>query len=501
MKVDAFETPPAEIEADALVLVCIEDEGAPASARALGDEPADALARLADGRELRGETGEVVVLHDPPGVAAARVAAVGAGPRADLDADSVRTAAANAARKLGGVGSGTVAWLLDGAILPPDVQARAVVDGTTLGSYDPARWRAERPEPRGIEQLLLCGDGATDAAEPAARAAVAAAWANRCRTLVDAPPNELTPEALAEEARGIAANASSLSVDVLGPVEIEAAGMTLVAAVSRGSRTPARVIVLRHEPAEAAGDAVLGLVGKGLTFDSGGLSLKPPASMEDMKSDMAGGAAVLAAVGAIAELGLPLRIVAVVPACENMPGGGALRPGEIVRSLAGKTVEITNTDAEGRLALADALTYIRGLGATHVLDLATLTGGMVVALGDVYAGLFGNDPAWVERIRAAGEATGDLVWPWPLHRSYRRYVESPFADLKNSSLIRQGTPVYAAEFLATFVGDEPWAHVDMAGTGYLERGRDDVYVRQGATGFGVRLAVEVARGLSARTST
>jgi len=499
MKVDAVETPPAEIEADALVLLCVEDAGIPASARALGGESSDALERLSDARELRGETGEVVVLHDPPDIAAARIAAVGAGRRADLDADSVRTAAANAARKLGGVGSRTAAWLLDEAILPADVQARAVVDGTTLGSYDPARWRAERPEQRhrGIERLLLCGEGATDVAATAATAAVAAAWANRCRTLVDAPPNELTPEALAEEAQRMAAEAPSLSVDVLGPAEIEAAGMNLVAAVARGSRTPARVVVLRHEPGASVGDALLGLVGKGVTFDSGGLSLKPPASMEDMKSDMAGGAAVLAAVGAIAELGLPLRVVAVVPACENMPGGEALRPGEIVRSLAGKTVEITNTDAEGRLALADALTYTRGLGATHVLDLATLTGGMVVALGDVYAGLFGNDLAWVEQIRAAGQATGDLVWPWPLHRSYRRYVESPFADLKNSSLLRQGTPVHAAEFLATFAGDGRWAHVDMAGTGYLERGRDDVYVAQGATGFGVRLAVEVARGLAA----
>jgi leucyl aminopeptidase len=241
---------------------------------------------------------------------------------------------------------------------------------------------------------------------------------------------------------------------------------------------------------------VLGLVGKGITFDSGGLSLKPAASMEEMKSDMAGGAAVLGAVGAIAELELPLRVVAVVAACENMPGGHALRPGDIVASLGGKTVEITNTDAEGRLALADALVYARDLGATHLVDLATLTGGMVVALGDVYAGVFGNDPDWVERVRASGEATGDLVWPWPLHRSYRRYVESPFADLKNSSLMRQGTPVYAAEFLAAFAGDGPWAHVDMAGTGYLERGRNDYYQTLGATGFGVRLLVDLARGLA-----
>jgi leucyl aminopeptidase len=215
-----------------------------------------------------------------------------------------------------------------------------------------------------------------------------------------------------------------------------------------------------------------------------------------MKSDMSGGAAVLAALGAIAELDVPIEILAVVPATENMPGGGAYRPGDIVTALNGKTIEVTNTDAEGRLILADALWYTRESGATHLIDFATLTGAMVVAMGDYYAGLFGNDREWVEEIRVAGEASGDHLWPWPLHETYRRYIRSRFADMKNSSDYRQGSPILAARFLEEFVGEGPWAHLDIAGTAYLERSREDYYDREGATGYGVRLIAELAQRLS-----
>lgn len=497
MRVDTVDTPPRGVEADALVLAFAEGAGPPAPAQALGDEAAGTLTRLLEERELRGSVGEVVVVPSRGGVAAARIVAVGLGETAEIDADTLRTAGAAVARRLGGVGTRTLAWLLDEHVLPLAHQTRAVVDGIVLGSFDQGRWRSEPREDRSIERLILCGTGAAGLAAEAEHAAVAAAWTNRCRELVDMPANELTPARFAEAAEEIAAAAPELTVEALGPEEIAAAGMNLLAAVARGSRVPPRLIVVRYEPRTAREDVVLGLVGKGITFDSGGLSLKPPAGMEDMKSDMAGGGAVLAGMGAIAELGLPIRAIAVIAACENMPGGDAVRPGDIVTGLNGKTVEITNTDAEGRLALADALVHARALGATHVLDLATLTGGMVVAMGDVYAGVFGNDPDWTERVRAAGEASGDLLWPWPLHRSYRRYTDSPFADLKNSSLVRQGTPIYAAEFLAAFAGEGPWAHVDMAGTGYLERGRDDYYSTLGATGFGVRLVADLVRGLAA----
>jgi leucyl aminopeptidase len=217
--------------------------------------------------------------------------------------------------------------------------------------------------------------------------------------------------------------------------------------------------------------------------------------MESMKGDMAGGAGTLHGIGAVAALGLPVRAIAVLAAAENMPGGDAFRPGDILRAANGKTIEIVNTDAEGRLVLADALWYARREGATHILELSTLTGAMELALGDLYAGYFTNDDAWSDRIFRAGERSGDLVWRFPLHERYRRYIDSAFADMKNGSTLRQGSPALAAKFLEEFAGDGPWAHVDMAGPGFLERSRGDYLRVPGGTGYGVRLIAELARGL------
>jgi leucyl aminopeptidase len=497
MQVVTVETPPSGVEADALAFGLVEDADLPAAVRDLGDGLAAELERLVEEREIRGRRGEVTVVHTAGRTASSRVVAVGLGKGDGLDPDSFRTAASNAARRVGGLGTRTLAWILDDGLMPAVAQARAVVDGSALGPFDHARWRSAPEDDGTVKRLVLCGPGAGAAKEEARVAAVVADWTNRCRELVDAPPNKLTPDGLAAAAREIGARFSGLAFEDLDAEGIEAAGMNLLAAVGRGSRVPPRVVVLRYEPEGARGSLVLGLVGKAITFDSGGLSLKPSAAMEDMKSDMAGGGAVVASLGAIAELELPLRVVAVVAACENMPGGNAYRPGDVIAGSNGRTVEITNTDAEGRLVLADALVHARNLGATHLLDLATLTSGMVVAMGDFYAGLFANDDEWRERVLAAGQTSGDHVWPWPLHPSYDRYLESPFADLKNASTLRQGTPIYAARFLGEFAGEGPWAHVDMAGTGYLDRSRDDYYPTLGATGFGVRLVAELARSLAA----
>jgi leucyl aminopeptidase len=496
MRVDTVETPPAGVEADAIAFAIAEEADLPDAVSDLGDEIAGQLRWLVAEHELRGRKDEVTVLHVDGPLKASRVAIAGLGKADEVDGDSLRTGAANVARRIGAVGTRTLGWILDPNLMPAPEQARAVVDGAALGPFERGRWRSDHKK-QVLEHLVLCGAGATDASEAAETAGVAAGWTNRCRELVDAPANEMTPAALASAAEEIADTSPSLSYTELDEEDIEAAGLALFAAVARGSTAPARLIVLRYEPSSAqVDDIVVGFVGKAVTFDSGGLSLKPPAAMEDMKSDMAGGGAVIAAMGAIAELGLPVPCLAVIAACENMPAGDAVRPGDIVRGLNGTTVEITNTDAEGRLILADALVYARNLGATHLIDLATLTGGIVVAMGDVYAALFANDDDLLERLRIAGEASGDRLWPWPLHASYDRYIESPFADVKNSSLLRQGTPAYAARFLQRFAGDGAWAHVDMAGTGYLERGRGDYYHSLGATGFGVRLATELVRGLA-----
>ena len=307
------------------------------------------------------------------------------------------------------------------------------------------------------------------------------------------PPNELNPHTLAEHAQALAGELDHLKAEVLGPRELDKLGMGALSAVGRGSRNEPRLIVLRYDPPSPTNrDVNLGFVGKAITFDAGGISLKPANKMEDMKGDMAGGAGTLHGIGAVAALQLPVRAIAVVALAENLPGGDAFRPGDILRAANGKTIEITNTDAEGRLVLADALWYARREGATHVLDLATLTGAIEFALGDLYAGYFVNDDDWRDRINAAGERSGDLVWQFPLHARYRRFVDSTYADLKNSSTLRQGSPVLAAKFLEEFAGDGPWAHVDMAGPGFLERSRGDYYRVAGGTGYGVRLIAELA---------
>jgi leucyl aminopeptidase len=481
---------PGEGSPDALAVVLAEDDSAP---RAEGDVQAQ-LQQLADDGELRGELGRTVVLHTNGNGTARRVVVAGIGKRADVDADAVRTAAAAVTRRLRDVG-GTLGWTLDESLpLSLDEQARAVVEGAVIGGYNPGRWKTHEASGKGIEKIVLYGakDGLDDAA---ARAATVSKWVNWARDLANSPPNELTPEDLAKRAAALAG--PNLKVDTLDPKQIDELGMGALSAVGRASANGPRLIVLRYDPPNATSEVMLGLVGKAITFDAGGISLKPALKMYDMKGDMAGGAAVIAGTAAAAELQLPVRILTVVAAAENLVSGDSFRPGDILRAANGKTIEITNTDAEGRLVLADALWYAREKGATHVLDFATLTGAMEVALGDLYAGLFANDEGWRDEVLAAAETSGDHTWPFPLHRRYRRYVDSTYADMKNSSELRQAGAVLAAEFLKEFSGDGPWGHIDMAGPGFLERSRGDYYTQRGGTGYGVRLIVELASRLSA----
>ena len=483
MHVEVSAAEPGDLEVDVL--------GIPVS------DPPDASrfdqrirSRLEGLSELSGEAGSTVVVHLNGEISAARVAAVGGGSAPD--ADSIRTAAAAVARSASRVG-GSVGWALDPALgVPAEVQARAAVEGIAYGAYRPGRWKSKEPA-REISRVVVAGggDGVSAAAERAGRVA---RWVDLARDLANAPPNELAPEDLAEAAASF--ELDGLTVESLGPAEIERLGMGAFGAVAQGSAREPRLIVMRWEPEGARAEVTLGLAGKAITFDTGGISIKPAASMEAMKGDMSGGAAVIAGAGAVADLGLPVRVVAVVAAAENMPGGGAFRPGDIVRAANGRTIEIVNTDAEGRLVLADALWYAREQGATHVVDLATLTGAMKLALGDLYAGMFANDDEWSERLLAAAAVSGDHLWRLPLHPRYRRYVDSAFADLKNSSPLRQGSPALAAEFLREFAGEGPWAHVDMAGPAFLERSRGDYLTQPGGTGYGVRLIVELAESLA-----
>ncbi len=317
--------------------------------------------------------------------------------------------------------------------------------------------------------------------------------ANRARELQNLPANVLNPEGLAERARAIADSSDKIELTVLDREQIRAQGMGGLEAVSDGAGAEPRLIALHYR---GGGTETVGLVGKGVTFDAGGISIKPAGGMHEMKMDMSGAAAVLEALAAIVELELPLDLAVVVPATENMLDADSMRPGDIITQLNGKTVEINNTDAEGRLILADALTYcVRNMGAVRVVDLATLTGAVVVALGSTYTGLLSNDDEWARQVEDAGRRAGELAWRLPLHPEYKELTRGRAADLTNSAYKRKAGTIYAASFLEEFVDEVPWVHLDIAGTAW-DVGRE--YVGNGATGVGVRLIVELARELADR---
>ena len=413
------------------------------------------------------------------------------GPGDAVDADALRAAASLAARAVRREG-GTVSWRVDPSLpVSAEEQVRAYVEGTAFGAYDPGLAKLGYA---GRAEVSLALDAPDELHDLAVRQATVARHVEAARNLANRPANDLTPTALGAHVDEF--GFEHVTVERHGRDWIVAQGMGALAGVAAGSAEEPQLIVARYDPPGARQDVVLGLVGKAITFDTGGISLKPGMRMQDMKGDMAGGAAVIEGAAAIADLGLPLRAIAVVAATENMPSGSAYRPSDVLRAANGKTIEVINTDAEGRLVLADALHHARTNGATHIIDFATLTGAMSSALGDLYAGWFCNDEGFAARIEAATVTSGDLGCRFPLHRRYRRYIDSTFADLKNASELREGGPVLAAMFLQEFAGDGPWAHVDMAGPGFLQRKRPDYLLDEGGTGYGVRLIVELAQAFA-----
>jgi leucyl aminopeptidase len=475
VEVKVQQAAPESLDVDLLCLGLFEDDDLPAP---FADAPGAADAR-AGFKKL------TMLRPEKP----SRVLAVGLGKRGDFDAERARVVAALASRQAGPVEAKSVAWAVPDAAEPADV-AGALVEGTVLGAYSFDRYRQRDPDedpPSEIETLVLLGDSALADAAEAAR--VGAEAANRARDLQNLPSNEATPSFLAKRAEETAAEHDKVTVELLGRKEILAKKMGGLAAVSQGSDEEPQLIVLRYE----GGGPKLGLVGKAVTFDTGGISIKPSDKMQEMKMDMSGGAAVMEAVGAIAELGLPIDIIAVIPSTENMPSGHAMKPGDIITQYNGKTVEVNNTDAEGRLILADALAYCAELGAERIVDLATLTGAVLVALGSTYAALISNDDDLAAEVSAAAEETGELAWRLPLHPEYKELTKGTVADLVNASEKRKAGTIYAASFLEEFVDGKPWAHLDIAGTAWdIER----EYAPKGPTGFGVRLLIELARELA-----
>jgi leucyl aminopeptidase len=421
----------------------------------------------------------------------------GLGPRDAFDAETARRVAAvvlRRARELGGTDGGwSLAWELP-AGADPEI-AEALVVGTALAAYSFTRYRAPDPDEDSarLERLTVAAV-ASDATRAAIdRAAVLVAAQNRARDLGNTPPNELTPTALARYASELADRHDGITCEILDEEQLRERGMGAFAAVAQGSPQPAKLITLRYEgPGSSAQAPRHALIGKAVTFDSGGLNLKPGPSMTGMKFDMAGGAVVIETVSALAELAAPVRVLAVIGATENMTGGAAMKPGDVLRAYDGTTIEMKNADAEGRLVLADCITHARREGCDAIVDIATLTGGVTVALGSVYAGVMANDDALAQRLLDCGTRTGELLWRLPLHPRYAEMVKSPVAQISNlPHPPRQASAVTAAEFLHHFAGDTPWAHLDIAGVA------DDVkapYYDAGGTGFGVRLLAELALG-------
>ena len=432
-----------------------------------------ALQALVDSGEARTALRKLAVVHADGN----RYILAGLGKREEFDAERARLAAAAVAGRARELSTRRLCWEV-----PHHVDAPGFVEGTVLAAYEYSAFKSETDDGPQLDELIVSAHH--DTSSEVERAAAVAEAANAARDLQNAPANEMTPSALAERARAL----PGLEVEVWGRAEIEAAGMGAFAAVAQGTHEEPQLITLRYEPPDVAGP-LLGLVGKGVTFDSGGISIKPGQKMSEMKFDMSGAAAVLEATGAIARLGLPARVVTVIGATENLPSGHAVKPGDILRAKTGTTIEVINTDAEGRLVLADCLAHAIDQGAERLVDLATLTGAIVTTFGNTYAGLFGSDDEWCAQVEAAGERSGELVWRLPLHAEYADLIKSRYADLANAVEARKAGSITAAQFLRRFTGDVPWAHVDIAGTAY-ENGKP--YTPKGGAGFGVRLLVELA---------
>jgi leucyl aminopeptidase len=418
---------------------------------------------------------------------------VGLGARKDFTPERARVAAAVARERAREIATRTLCWELPAG--SEDAVAAALVEGTIMSDYRFERYKSAgaadgepsgEDTPKSLDGLVISGEGALE--EVTAQAALLGESVNSARDLQNRPANDLTPSALGEYAATLGTEVDDLSVEIEGRDGIVARKMGAFAAVAQGSDQEPALITMRYDPPGASGPR-LGFVGKAVTFDTGGISLKPGAKMAEMKFDMSGGAAVIEAAAAIARLRLPVRLIAVVGATENMPSGHSVKPGDIVTAANGRTIEVNNTDAEGRLVLADCLCHAIAEGAERIVDLATLTGAVIVALGSTYAGLMANDEDLAGRVAAAGQRTGEIVWRLPLHEEYERLVKGKYGDLDNAPEARKAGTIVGGTFLSKFVGDVPWAHLDIAGSAW---DLDRAYVGKGASGYGVRLLVELA---------
>jgi len=488
----------AKAKADAIVVPFFEGMERPEGDIAVIDKALNgAISQLINQGEIKGKLNEITIIHSLGKLPAARVVITGLGKQQELSQDKVRGAIAEACRLLRQKGIENIATIAQGAGIAgitPGGAAQAITEGALLGVYSFRKHMTKEAEYGEIEQLsILSGDDSELPAlgEGCHKGKVLAEAANLARDMVNEPANYMTPTQMAEMAKRLA-DTYRLELNVLEQEQMQELGMGALLGVAQGSRQPPKFIVLHYKGGDSS-QINVALVGKGITFDSGGISIKPSKNMDEMKGDMAGGAAVMAALSAIAQLKPKINVMAVIPATENLLGESALKPGDVLTAMSGKTIEIVSTDAEGRLVLADALGYVRKLGAKSIIDVATLTGACIIALGKVCTGAFGNNQELIDRVITAGAEAGELIWQMPMYEQYKEQNKSNVADIKNVGG-RDGGAITAAQFLSEFAGDTPWVHLDIAGTYMTDKEKN--YLVKGATGVPTRTLVNLVLSLA-----
>ena len=494
MKITLSTAPIAQLETECLAVVAIDhgekDKNNPQIA---DDAVAKAAAELIASGEVKGKIFEAVMLHRPAGLKAKRLLVIGGGKAKNFSAYELRKMAGTAVRFLKPKGIKTFAFVAPPLASGGTDAVRSVVEGALVGDFDPDTYKSDRKDLSMQEMTVVAPGGDAKALQGALdQGRIIGESQNFTRELVNEPGNRMTPTMLADRAKKMCAavNSPHLKCEVYSTDKIKELKMGAFWSVAQGSDEPPALIVMTYNPPGAPEKPVLGLVGKGITFDSGGISIKPSDGMEKMKYDMAGGAAMIGAMRAIALLQPKVKIIGIVCASENMPSGKAQKPGDVQIAMNGKAIEIINTDAEGRLVLADGLYYARQLGATHLIDAATLTGACVVALGMINAGIFSNDDAMYERFCRALDRSGEKMWRLPVDPEYLEMIKSSIADIMNSGG-RWGGAVTAAMFLKEFVDETPWIHLDIAGVAWMEQEKS--WIAKGPSGIAVRSLVEFAR--------
>lgn len=491
MNIEVFNGNITEMLCDTLILGVADEALVPSGTVAEVDRALDGqITAILRDQPWRSKYGKTTILYPWQRLGAKQIILLGLGKEKELTNDAVRALAGTALRVARDIRSSTVVMVTHGLS-----NIQAVVEGTLLGNYQFTSYKTDKTDHHVVEKIFLFASNADGnlVAQAIQKGSIIAESVNFARDMVNHPANVLTPSRIAEEASRIA-RSHGMELTVLEQQDMQNLSMHAVLAVAQGSNQAPKLVTLKYIGSPSDKE-IIAFVGKGITFDSGGISLKPSEGMQDMKDDMAGAAAMLGAITAIGRLKLAVNVIAVLPCAENMPSGMAIKPGDVISSMEGKTIEVVNTDAEGRLVLADGLTYARQLGATKLIDMATLTGACVVALGNVTSGVFTNNDEWCDTVLSAAKGAGEKMWKLPSFDDYKEQIESSIADLKNSGG-RSAGAITAALFLANFTGNLPWVHIDIAGT--VTSDKDKGYQVKGATGVGVRTLVKLAENLASK---